>query len=91
MSATLTSEIDRLRGWIAEHNPDAGPVGDDDDLIDTRILDSLRFMRFIYFVEEVFEREVKLDESVTRNFRTLAAICSHFKQGGQPPLEESHA
>jgi acyl carrier protein len=91
MSTTVKSEIDRLREWIAEHNPDAGPVGDDDDLIDTRILDSFKFMRFIYFIEEVFEREVKLDESVAKNFRTLAAICSHFKKDGQPALEESHA
>ncbi|HSK40018.1 MAG TPA: acyl carrier protein [Arenibaculum sp.] len=82
--------IDVLRAWILENNPAVGRIGDDDDLIDTRALDSLQFMRFVYFLEEVFGREIRLEESVLRNLRSLSAICRHF-EAGQWAREASHA
>jgi acyl carrier protein len=79
MNADLRPEIDLLRDWILKNSPKIQSVEDDDDLIESRALDSLAFMRFVYFIEEVFDREVVLDESVAQNFRTLAAVCRHFK------------
>ncbi len=79
MSTNLRPEIDLLRGWILKNSPKVQSIGDEDDLIESRALDSLSFMRFVYFIEEVFSREVVLDESVAQNFRSLAAVCRHFK------------
>jgi acyl carrier protein len=79
MSGDLRPEIDLLRNWILSQNPKVQSVGDEDELIESRVLDSFALVQFVFFIEEVFGREVVLDESVARNFRTLAAICRHFK------------
>ncbi len=81
MSSDLQPEIDLLRNWILQHRPNVRGVGDDDELIESRILDSFALLEFVFFVEEVFGREIVLDESVARNFRTLSSVCRHFKEG----------
>jgi acyl carrier protein len=81
MNGELQPEIDLLRNWILSQNPKIQSVGDEDELIESRVLDSFAFLQFVLYIEEVFGREVVLDESVSRNFRTLAAICRHFKMG----------
>jgi len=81
MSGDLQPEIDLLRNWILQNRPAVARVGDDDELIESRILDSFTLLEFVFFVEEVFGREIVLDESVARNFRTLSSICRHFKEG----------
>lgn len=90
MKPRTSPVIDTLRAWIVENNPTVGRIGDDDDLIDTRALDSLQFMRFVYFLEELFDREIRLEESVLRNLRSLSAICRHFN-ADQWATETSHA
>jgi acyl carrier protein len=80
MISDLTPEIDLLRNWILQIRPNVRSVGDDDELIESRVLDSFALLEFVFFVEEVFGREIVLDESVAKNFRTLASICRHFKE-----------
>ncbi len=79
MSSELQPEIDLLRNWILQNRPNVRSVGDEDELIESRVLDSFSLLEFVFFVEEVFGREIVLDESVARNFRSLAAICRCFK------------
>ena len=79
MSGGFHPEIHRLRNWILENNPAIQSVGDEDELIDSRVLNSFAFLQFVYFVEEVFGQEVVLDESTMGNFRSLAAVCRNFK------------
>jgi len=81
MNNDLQPEIDLLRNWILERRPKVRCVGDEDELIESRILDSFALLEFVFFVEEIFGREIVLDESVAKNFRTLASICRHFKEG----------
>lgn len=81
MNGDLQPELDLLRNWILANRPNVASVGDDDELIESRVLDSFALIEFVYFVEEVFGREVVLDESVARNFRTLSAVCRYFKMG----------
>ncbi len=81
MSGDLQPELDLLRNWILQNRPNVQSVGDEDELIESRVLDSFALIEFVYFAEEVFGREVVLDESVAENFRTLAAVCRHFKMG----------
>jgi acyl carrier protein len=81
MNSDLQPEIDLLRNWILERRPEVRCVGDEDELIESRILDSFALLEFVFFVEEVFGREIVLDESVAKNFRTLASTCRHFKEG----------
>jgi acyl carrier protein len=72
-------EIHQLRSWILENNPAIQSIGDDDELIDSRVLNSFAFLQFVYYIEEVFGQEVVLDEKSVGNFRSLASVCRHFK------------
>lgn len=81
MSGKLQPEIDLLRNWILRNHPNVRSVGDEEELIESRVLDSFALTEFVFFVEEVFGREILLDESVAKNFRTLTAICRAFKMG----------
>lgn len=81
MNRELQPEIDLLRNWILHNRPNVRTVGDEDELIDSRVLDSFALLEFVSFVEEVFGREIVLDESVSTNFRSLAAVCRCFKIG----------
>lgn len=84
MSGDLKPEIDLLRNWIQENSPKPVSVDDDDELIESQILDSFAFIQFVYYLEEVFGREIVLDESIASNFSTLTTICRHFKGGAIP-------
>ena len=88
MSDDSSPEIHLLRRWILENSPGVQAVGDDDELIDSRVLNSFAFLQFIYYIEEVFGQEVVLDESAMQNFRSLSAICRHF---GVPAKQVQHA
>lgn len=81
MNSRLQPEIDLLRNWILRNRPNVRSVADEDELIESRVLDSFALIEFVFFVEEVFGREIVLDESVAKNFRSLAAICRCFKVG----------
>jgi hypothetical protein len=47
------SSLSAIRAWIAERRESAGEVDLDQDLIESRIIDSLDFAEFLFFLEEV--------------------------------------
>jgi hypothetical protein len=63
--------------WLQEHN---AAIADaqldlDIDLVDTRILRSLDLMNFIFFLEDLSEREIEItDARSLEQLRTLRAI-----------------
>lgn len=63
----LTSE----RAHLGEIDPTA-------DLIESRVLDSLRFVEFLYFIEEQTGEEVSLEDISPEDFRTVEAIVNRF-------------
>ncbi len=46
----------------------------DFDLIENRVVDSLLFLEFLYFVEELIGRELQNGSAVMQSFRTLRTI-----------------
>ena len=78
MDGKRQPDIELLRNWIAANAADGRIVHDDDDLFESHALDSFSFVQFIYFMEEIFEEEIVLDENIAENFRSLSAICRHF-------------
>ena len=68
---------DRIRRFIATElswDGDAAAISDDDELIETDILDSLGVQQVVALVEEDFGIEIEDDELVAENFATLRAI-----------------
>lgn len=83
MDGQRQPDIEQLRNWIAENTTAARIVDDDEDLFESHALDSLSFVQFIYFLEEVFDIEIVLDENIADNFRSLSAICRYFNVGSR--------
>lgn len=71
--------MERVIEWLRAKNPElTGEVGDDADLIESRLIDSLQFLEFIYLLEDISGRTIDLQEVTVDDFRTLARIQERF-------------
>lgn len=74
MTATKADPLSEVKAWLLAKKPEAGDLDLDLDLIENRILDSLGFLEFLYFLEEVTGRELQVQAGTVNSFRTLRAI-----------------
>jgi acyl carrier protein len=69
----------RIQQWFVDEGFTPAPLGLDVDIIDSRIIDSLQFVSFLLFIEELRGRRVPADEVKVETFRTIRTICvRHF-------------
>jgi hypothetical protein len=66
--------IERVRSWLLARNPDVEDIGLDDDIIDTRLIDSLAFPELLLLLEDLTGRELALTPDNVVSFRTLRGI-----------------
>lgn len=66
--------IERVRAWLLARNPEVTAIDWDEDLIDTRLIDSLDFPQLILFLEDLAGRELELTPENVVGFRTLRGI-----------------
>lgn len=68
--------IDRIMEWIVRKNPDIDflEITDETDLIEKRLIDSLQFVEFILFLEEITGEQVYTSEFKIDSIRTLQII-----------------
>ena len=69
---------EKVLGFLLERHPELDDIPADLDLIENRILDSLRFVEFLYLLEEETGQEIKLEDVSPEDFRTLASIEARF-------------
>jgi acyl carrier protein len=75
MSATTEGELlSQVKAWLLARKPEIEDVDLDLDLIENRIIDSLSFLEFLFFLEEISGREIQSTADSTHMFRTLRAI-----------------
>jgi acyl carrier protein len=70
--------IDKLRHWLVKHKPEAIDIGVDANIIESRVIDSLQFVSFLLYVEELRGRPIPADDVQLENFATLSAIRRNF-------------
>lgn len=76
---SLTSQgLQSIRAWLLTNNPERQTIGHDEDLIDSRLVDSLSFVDFIFRIEEASGNEVDMDTLDLDAVRTLSAIEKYF-------------
>lgn len=74
--------IDDVKKWLLRERPDIKEIGLDTDLIDNRILDSVTFINFVYFMEELTGKRIPLASGTAANsLRTLRMIQTNFLGG----------
>lgn len=64
--------------YLLARRPDLEYIDPRMDLIENRVLDSMRFLDFLYFLEEKTGREILLEEVTPEDFRTLETITARF-------------
>ncbi|MEU3626937.1 holo [Amycolatopsis coloradensis] len=78
MTETLPTGFLEVRAWVLSRNPGLDSVGQDEDLIAARLVDSLTFVELVYVIEGASGVEIDFDTIDIEDFRTLGAIEKAF-------------
>lgn len=70
----MDSNIDKVRQYIASKHNGTRHFGDHDDIINARLIDSLQFVDFTLYIEELTGKEIDMETINIDNFRTIAEI-----------------
>jgi len=77
MSASTPSteaQLESLKAWLLKKKPEVGDIDMDFDLIENRVIDSLGFLDFVFFLEQLTGRELETDAKTVTAFRTLRNV-----------------
>ncbi|MER7083192.1 hypothetical protein SAMN05421805_10782 [Saccharopolyspora antimicrobica] len=74
----MTDPMEAVREFIRERNPKLGELPADLDLIDSRAINSLAFVEFIFLLEELTGDSIDPEDLDLDDFRTLNAIAARF-------------
>lgn len=73
MNATA-DKIEAVKRWLLAKKPALGDIDLDLDLIESRVIDSLGFLDFVFFLEQLTGRELQTDAESVKAFRTLRSL-----------------
>lgn len=79
--STSTQQMDQIKSWLLAKKPELQDIDPDFDLIENRVIDSLGFIEFVLFLEEVRGREIELHAGSADVFRTLRSIQDNIIDG----------
>jgi acyl carrier protein len=74
--------LERIRGWLRKKKPQLQEIDLDLDLIESRIVDSLLFVDFLFFLEELTGRSLEIKPGLVDPFRTLRSIRDNILRAG---------
>jgi acyl carrier protein len=77
MDVTL-QKIEKIKQWLLDKNPELNDIDMNIDILNNRLIDSLQFMTFLLFIEEVRGQKIPADHIALENFQTLRAIKNNF-------------
>jgi acyl carrier protein len=82
MKSDEITGIQVILDFLRSKNPKLGEDLDPDlDLIDSRIIDSLAFVEFIFVLEAASGREISVENVSVDDFRTIRSISRRFLDG----------
>lgn len=81
MSAGASERLESVKRWLLARKPEYQDLEPDFDLIESRVLDSLSFLEFVFFLEEITGREIHVTPEVVESFRTLRSIEEKLVHG----------
>ncbi|MET9075270.1 acyl carrier protein [Streptomyces sp. NPDC004232] len=73
-----TEPMQAVREFILERNPKLDQLSDELDLIDSRAINSLAFIEFIFLLEELTGEPIDPEDLNLDDFRTLKALETRF-------------
>ncbi|MFJ9948401.1 phosphopantetheine-binding protein [Kitasatospora sp. NPDC091207] len=70
--------IDQVRDWILAKYPERESIEPDENLIESRLVDSLSFVELIYTIESASGIEIDFDSIDMQDLQTLSSIEKAF-------------
>ncbi|MFE5597708.1 phosphopantetheine-binding protein [Streptomyces coelicoflavus] len=74
----MTDPMQAVREFILGRNPKLDQLSDELDLIDSRAINSLAFVEFIFLLEELTGESIDPEDLDLDDFRTLSALEARF-------------
>ncbi|WP_433385502.1 acyl carrier protein [Micromonospora sp. KLBMP9576] len=84
---TTVTPPEFLTAFLRARCPDADPVGVDDDLVESGVLNSMHLVELLYLIEAELGTEISLDDVSTDDLRTVSRITRRFFAPGRGPGE----
>ena len=78
MSTKEVDLIGQLKRWLLAKKPGLKDIDLDLDLFENRIIDSLGFVEFLFYLEQLTGCEIQPSMHSAGSFRTLRAIRDNF-------------
>lgn len=75
---TAVQELEILRDWLLEKNPDLDAIDDDLDLFESKLIDSINFVEFILIIEELIDREIPASSDLVAKTSTLRLVSENY-------------
>jgi hypothetical protein len=72
--------LSRLKQWILDKHPGLQTIADDEDLLESQLINSLQFISMLMCIEELRGRDIDQDQVELECFRTLNGIYENFFQ-----------
>ena len=71
---TQDPRLASVKDWLLSRKPELSDLELDFDLIENRVIDSLSFLEFVLFLEELVGRELQTSVENVNAFRSLYTI-----------------
>jgi acyl carrier protein len=71
---TADPRLASVKHWLLSRKPELTDLDLDFDLIENRVIDSLSFLEFVFFLEELVGRELQATAETVNTFRSLHTI-----------------
>lgn len=70
----VETQLESLKAWLLKKKPALGDIDMDFDLIENRVIDSLGFLDFVFYLEQLTGRDLETAARAVTAFRTLRNI-----------------
>ena len=74
----MKQNIEQVATWILKQHPELKHISDEIDLIESRLIDSLRFMELIFYLEHISGQHIDTNSLNIEDFRTIKSIVTKF-------------
>ncbi|MEU8436875.1 holo-ACP synthase [Streptomyces sp. NPDC029216] len=74
----MSEGLQLIKNWLLARHEELDDIPSDLDLIETRMIDSLSFVEFVFVLEQHSGRAIQMETLEVDEIRTLDAIATHF-------------
>ncbi|MDQ3402880.1 MAG: acyl carrier protein [Actinomycetota bacterium] len=79
----MTVELTKVADFVLGKHPELTELGGDVDLIESRLIDSLSFVEFVFLIEQLSGKSIPIDTIDIADVRTLNRIGERYFGGAR--------